>query len=79
MFPGIVPNLDQAQTFLATIGIDLFGHENSGCYFDSCAAHDHRSGLYRPAFDRRPGDRSTGELSGFSNRFISGDDSDALS
>lgn len=79
MFPGIVPKSDQAQTFLATIGIEPFGHENSGCYFDFGAAHHYRSGLYRPAFDQRPRDRSTRELSGFWDRLIVGDDSDAFS
>ena len=64
-FPGTVLKLDQAQTFLATIGIDDCGHEDFGSYFDSGAAHNYWSGLYRPAFDQRPSDRSTGELSGF--------------
>ena len=66
MFPGNVPKMDQAQTFLATIENDHSEYEDFGCYFDSGAAHDHRSRLYRPTFDRRPGDRSTDKLSGFS-------------
>ena len=66
MFPGNVPKMDQAQTFLATIETNHPDHEDFGCHFDSGAAHDHRSSLFRPTFDRRPGDRSTGKLSGLS-------------
>jgi len=38
MFPGNVPKMDQAQTFLATIENDHCEYEDFGCYFDSGAA-----------------------------------------
>jgi hypothetical protein len=62
MFLWFVQKMSQALTFLATIENDHRGHESSGRYFDSGAAHDFRSGLHRPDSDERPADRSWGEL-----------------
>jgi hypothetical protein len=50
IFPSMVPKMRQAQTFLATIENDHGAHENTGRYFDSGAAYDHRGGLHRSAF-----------------------------
>ena len=69
------------------LNADAFGHnpkrpschENTGCHFHSCAAHHYGSGLYRPAFDQRSRNHSTGELSGvFEVAFYLGDEGDAF-
>src|ERR1700753_3390346 len=65
MFRGIVPKMDETQTFLATIENDHGTHENAGRYLHSCAADHFRGGLHRPALDQRAGDRSTDELAAF--------------
>jgi hypothetical protein len=64
MFRRIVPKMHQTLTHLATIRRDHWNHEDAGCYFNSCAADNYRSGLHRPAFDQRAGDRAADELSG---------------
>ena len=64
MFPGIVPKMNKSLTLLATLQAKLGTHENSGCHFNSGAAHHGWGCLYGPAFHQRSGDCSTGELSG---------------
>lgn len=63
-FPGIVPKLRQALTFLATFKIDHDGHANAGRHLDSRTADDLRRCLYGPASDERAArdDATAGEL-----------------
>jgi hypothetical protein len=73
MFLRFGQKMRQALTFLATIENDHHGHENTGRYFDSGAAHDFRSGLYRSTLDQQSADGATGELKTAFGIFVGGD------